>query len=124
MLYQKKNDIFVIALGSEDPGDHMDHQNVQHFGFVISESLQGRHILFNTKMIHRSLSQDLGRYRAASPQKQLVVKTALDLLLKMPSLEEKRLFISSLSDDVQNLLIYFYFQFLDKFMQELNPTIH
>lgn len=102
----------------------MDHQNVQHFGFIINESLQGRHILFNTKMIRRSLSQDLGRYRAASPKKQLAVKAALDLLLKMPSLEEKRLFISSLTDDIQNLLIYFYFQFLDKFMQELNPTIH
>jgi hypothetical protein len=102
----------------------MDNQNVQHFGFIINESLQGRHILFNTNMIRRSLSQDLGQYRSASAKKQLAVKTALDLLLKMPSLEEKRLFISSLSNDVQNLLIYFYFQFLDKCMQELNPTIH
>ena len=75
-------------------------------------------------MIRRSLAQDQGRYRRAPLKKQLLVKTALDLILKMPTLEEKRLFISSLPDDVQNLLIYFYFQFLDKFMQELNPTIH
>jgi hypothetical protein len=102
----------------------MEQPNVQHFGFIINESIQGRHILFNNQMIRRSLAQDQGRYRRAPRKKQLLVKTALDLILKMPTLEEKRLFISSLPDDVQNLLIYFYFQFLDKFMQELNPTIH
>jgi hypothetical protein len=102
----------------------MDPTNVQSFGYIIHAGLQGRHILFENNMIRRSLSQDLSRYKKATQQKNLAVKITLDLLVKLPTLEEKRLLITSLPDDVRDLLIYYYFQFLDKFVQELRPTIH
>lgn len=94
---------------------------VQSLGFIIHEGLQGRHLLFEPEMIRSSLSR--GGHRA-SKEARLAVKAALDILADLPDLSEKRVFVSSLPDEIRDLLIYFYFEFLDRCLQELRPTLH
>jgi uncharacterized protein (DUF2267 family) len=102
----------------------MDLNNVHDFGFIIHEGLQGRHVLFDNQMIRESFARDARRYKKAPKKAVRATQAALRILSELPTLAEKREFISSLPDEIRGLLIYFYFQFLDKFLQELRPTLH
>lgn len=125
VLYQnKKYDIPVIVWGQETPGNQMDLHNIHNLGYVIHEGLQGRHILFDNKMIRDSFSRDEKGYIFATREDLDAAKAALNVIAGLPSLAEKKEFVSSLPLETRDLLIYFYFQFLDKFLQELRPTIH
>lgn len=93
-------------------------------GYIIHEGLQGRHLLFDSGMIRESLSQDSRRYAAAPSQTRRATQAAFKTLTGLPTLQQKREFVSTLQDDVRHLLIYFYFDFLNRFMQRLSPTLH
>jgi hypothetical protein len=102
----------------------MSPQHVQHLGFIIHEGLKGRHILFDPEMIRSSLPRGERASHIAGKEDRLAVKAALDILTELPNLSEKRAFVASLPDEIRDLLIYYYFQFLDRCLQELRPTLH
>jgi hypothetical protein len=42
----------------------------------------------------------------------------------MPTIAEKRSFVESLPDPLRDLLIVFYFHFLDRFIADHHPATH
>jgi hypothetical protein len=92
--------------------------------FLIAEALKGNHLLFPKERIVEAFSRNLPALQAALEARREEIGRTVSALLSLGSLEQGREFVSSLSRDVQHILILLYFQLLEGVLQRRKPTIH
>ena len=79
--------------------------------YLVSQSAQGHHILFDTDTIKKVFKNDL---QTAIPKEKVEeARQFLSELINQPSIRAKREYLSSLPEDIQHLLIKTYFNILE-----------
>ena len=98
----------------------IDPSQMEQVEYLLNQSARGNHILFDPDDIKKALSSEQslekmkGDYLDAFDLKTLQkMRDLLDLLMRQPTVSEKRHFILSLSSDSKELLIKAYFHILD-----------
>lgn len=92
--------------------------------YIISQGLKGNHILFDNEQIRRAFAKrgeelmDLGSKRIQD------VREALREIFSMTSMEERREYIARLPEEIQSVLIFLYFQILEKNILSRKPRPH
>jgi hypothetical protein len=94
--------------------DDIHEVEVSPLEYVIYLGAQGNHILFDNDRIRETFSKH--EHELADLGTELVgqIRDALRMVFQIPEFEDKRDFISSLPRDVQHVLIFLYFQMVEK----------
>ena len=94
--------------------DDIHEVEVSPLEYVIYLGAQGNHILFDNDSIRETFSKH--EHELADLGTELVgqIRDALRMVFQIPEFEDKRDFISSLPRDVQHVLIFLYFQMVEK----------
>jgi len=92
--------------------------------FVITEALKGNHLLFPNELIAEAFSRSATVLQAALEDRREEIGQTVSALLALENLEQGRDFVSSLSRDIQHILILLYFQLVDGVLQRRKPTRH
>lgn len=74
---------------------------------------RGIHLLFDADTIHTAFEQDAEQLRVELAGRVAEVHFAIEYVVRMPSLEEARRFISDLTPAVRHVLVLLYFELLD-----------
>ncbi len=101
----------------EQPVQKMSFEQTLHeiakFQFILSEGRKGNHLLFNPDMIRGAFSKDQDELGKLFKEKLDEINKALNHTFSLCAFEEKRNYISTLSEEIQHALIYGYFQLLE-----------
>ncbi len=92
--------------------------------FLITEALKGNHLLFPNELITEAFSRNATALQAALEGRREEIGQTVSALLALETLEQGRDFVSSLSRDIQHILILLYFQLVDGVLQRRKPTRH
>ncbi len=101
-----------------------DQQANSFLEYLISQGLQGNHILFSNDQIRRAFSKSEHELERLGSQKVEQVREVLREILTLPNMEEKKEFIQRLPEDIQNIIILLYFQILEKNLLSKKPKLH
>ena len=92
--------------------------------YLINLGVQGNHVLFENERIREAFEKQVKDEMAELDSEVMAeVKEAVNTVLTIPEFEGKKDYISTLPLDVQDVLIYLYFQMVEKTML-LNQTRH
>ncbi|MFH1017192.1 MAG: hypothetical protein V1798_03295 [Pseudomonadota bacterium] len=83
------------------------------FQFVLSEGRKGNHLLFDSETIRGTFARDSAELSVLFQSKLEEINGALNQTFQFPSFEEKRRFIRTLPGELQQAMIYGYFQLLE-----------
>lgn len=89
--------------------------------YLISQSAQGHHILFDTETIKKVFREDL--VTAIPRDKVEEAKQFLSELINQPSIRAKREYLASLPEEIQHLLIKTYFNILENSIMKKKQNI-
>ena len=82
--------------------------------YVLYLGAQGNHILFDNERIRETFTKEEDELADLGTELVSQVRQALHQVLSIPEFEAKKDFISSLPRDVQHVLIFLYFQMVEK----------
>lgn len=98
----------------------IDSSQMEQVEYLFNQSARGNHVLFDPDDIKKALSTEKslekmkGEYLDSFDIKTLQkMRDLLDILMRQPTVSEKRHFILSLSPESKELLIKAYFNILD-----------
>jgi hypothetical protein len=91
--------------------------------YILEQGARGSHLLFETEEIRHAFGM-LERLDAVDEGSLERVQEMVRTLAGTPTLSGQRSLIASLPEIQRDLLILFYFQFLDRFISDRQPTIH
>ena len=82
--------------------------------YMIHLGAQGNHILFDNDRIRKAFAKEEEELAYLGIELTGQVRDAIRNVLSIPEFESKKDYISSLPSDVQDVLIYLYFQMIEK----------
>jgi hypothetical protein len=96
-----------------------DTENIQDVGlspleYVIHLGTQGNHVLFDTERIRKAFAKEEEELACLGNERVEEVREAIRNIFSLPEFESKRDYISSLPTDIQDVLVYLYFQMIEK----------
>jgi hypothetical protein len=86
---------------------------IAKFQFILEEGRKGNHLLFKSEAIRLTFSKDQAELLRLFREKLDEINLALNKSLTFESFEEKRDYISSLPDEIQQAMIFGYFKLLE-----------
>ena len=92
--------------------------------YIIRQGLKGHHLLFDNDQIRRAFEKrgaelsDLGSKRISE------VRDALRDIFSLPNMDEQREYITGLPEELQSVLVFLYFQILEKNILSKKPRLH
>ena len=92
-------------------------ENPKNSGFldyVIAQGLRGNHILFDNETIRRAFEKGSGELTSLGVERVREVREALRDIFSTPGTEDKRDYIQQLPEEVKHILVFLYFQILEK----------
>ncbi|HLB59589.1 MAG TPA: hypothetical protein VJL87_05860 [Bdellovibrionota bacterium] len=90
---------------------YVEPVQLEQVEYLISQSVQGHHILFDVDEIKKVFKEDLS---TAIPMDRLEeAKQFLSELINQPSIKAKREYLERLPEDIRHLLIRTYFNILE-----------
>jgi len=101
-----------------------NQKNNSFLDYIIAQGLKGHHILFGNDQIRQAFSK--GDVELASMGVELVkeVREALRDVFAISSTEDKRDYIAHLPEEVQHVLVFLYFQILEKNILAQKNRLH
>lgn len=97
-------------------------KEVSKFYLILSEGERGHHLLFTPEMIRKTFEKDANELSKLFHDNLEEINRILNQSMVMKDLEDKKDLIASQSDDLQNALVYGYFQLLEG--QQSSFTLH
>jgi hypothetical protein len=88
-------------------------REIAKFQFVLSEGRKGNHLLFDQEKIRGTFVKEPAELAQLFQNKLDEINAALNQTFQFETFEEKRTFINSLPEDIQQAMIFGYFQLLD-----------
>lgn len=92
--------------------------------YMISLGTKGNHILFDADRIREAFEHKAEELSDLKGEMVLQVREAINQIFAIPGVEAKREFIDSLPPEVADVLIYLYFQMIEKTMLVTNHQLH
>jgi hypothetical protein len=89
-------------------------KNNSFLDYVIAQGLQGNHILFDNETIRRAFAKGNGELASLGVERVREVREALRDIFSIPGTEDKRDYIQHLPEEVKHILVFLYFQILEK----------
>jgi hypothetical protein len=99
-------------------------REIAKFQFVLSEGRKGNHLLFEAETIRRTFLRDPNELAALFRGKIDEINVALNRTFEFETFEQKRDFLKSIPDDIQQALVFGYFQLLDQAADEAQGRIN
>ena len=101
---------------TSSPAANVDRtlREIAKFQFVLSEGRKGNHLLFDPDLIRTTFTHDASVLRVLFQEKLDEINAALNRTFQYESFEEKRDFLKTLPVDIQQALVFGYFQLLDE----------
>jgi hypothetical protein len=94
--------------------DESQEMEITPLEYVIQLGAHGNHVLFDTDRIREAFSKKEEELADLGSELVLQVRQAIREVLAIPEFEGKKHYISSLPRDVQHVLIFLYFQMIEK----------
>jgi hypothetical protein len=95
----------------------------EHLSYILEQGTQGSHVLFENEQIRHAF-RALDRLTTVDEDSLEGVRSAVRDLANLPTLEQKRDLIDGLPELHRDLLILFYFQFIDRLLSDRRNTLH
>jgi hypothetical protein len=92
--------------------------------YVISQGLRGNHILFDNDQIKRAFAKGDLELTTLGVERVREVREALRDIFEMAGTEERRDYITRLPEEVQHILVFLYFQILEKNILAQKSKLH
>jgi len=111
--------ILIVEL-KPGPGSAMNRlleDNQKNNGFldyVISQGVKGNHVLFDVEIIRRAFEKGHTQLASLGVERVKEVREALRDIFDIPGVDDKRDYIQRLPEEVQHILVFLYFQILEK----------
>lgn len=99
-------------------------KNNSFLEYVISQGLKGNHILFDNEQIRRAFSKGDLELTSLGVERVHEVRGALHEIFELGNTEERRDYISRLPDEIQHILVFLYFQILEKNILAQKTKLH
>ncbi|MFH1262580.1 MAG: hypothetical protein V1495_03930 [Pseudomonadota bacterium] len=98
---------------------------IAKFKFILEEGRKGNHLLFKSEAIRVTFTKGQEELFRLFREKLDEINTALNRSLSFESFEEKRDYISTLPEEIQQAMIFGYFQLLEENPEEpVERTLH
>lgn len=88
-------------------------QEISKFHFILDEGRKGNHLLFSPELIRVTFSKDANELSSIFEKNIEHINVALNETFERKTFEEKRLYLESLSPELQSALVFGYFQLLE-----------
>lgn len=98
-------------------------KEVANFYLILAEGQRGHHMLFSPEMIYMTFEKDPRELAKLFHDHLDEINRVLNQSMIAKTLEEKKQLIESLPQDVQQGLVYGYFQLLEGHRSD-KPTLH
>lgn len=95
-----------------------------YFEYLIEQGLKGNHVLFDVDDIKQAMGGETKDLTDIAPGQAKEVNRAIQEIVAMQGLEEKKDFIKDLPREIQDVIIHLYFQMIDRTMQISRSTMH
>jgi hypothetical protein len=93
------------------------------FQFVLSEGRKGNHLLFDPETIRVTFTRDPSELSVLFQSKMDEINTVLNQTFQFASFEEKREFIRKLPGEIQQAMVFGYFQLLEGMEEEAGERV-
>jgi hypothetical protein len=108
---------------------NMDFEDIRDVGitpleYVLHLGAQGNHILFDNDRIRKAFAKEEDELASLGNQRVEEVREAIRNILAIPEFENKKDYISSLPAEIQDVIIYLYFQMIEKSIHLHQKNIH
>lgn len=97
----------------EDPNKDVELSPLE---YMISLGAQGNHVLFDADRIREAFLKKEEELADLGSELMIQVREAVNQIFTIPGVEAKREFIAALPHEVADVLIYLYFQMIEKTM--------
>lgn len=100
---------------------HVNKSQLKQVEYLIGQSIQGNHILFDNDTIRRAFDDGLPPLEVADGY---AIEPYIEKLILQPSLEEKRAFLEGLSPELYAQLVRTYFNIVENNLFEAAGARH
>ena len=97
---------------------------IAKFHFILSEGRKGNHLLFSPEKIREAFSKNPEELKKLFQDKLDEINNALNQTFCLNTFEEKRKFLDTLTPEIQDAMIFGYFQLIDGAQQTEKRTTH
>jgi hypothetical protein len=99
-------------------------QNNSFLEYVISQGLKGHHVLFDNEQIRRAFAKGDMELTSLGVDRVREVRGALREIFELGNTEERRDYIAGLPEEIQHILVFLYFQILEKNILAQKNKLH
>ena len=92
--------------------------------YVIGLGTQGNHVLFENDRIREAFRKKEKELADLGSDLVLQVREAINQIFSIPGVERQKEFIASLPQEVEDVLIFLYFQMIERTMLVSNRQLH
>jgi hypothetical protein len=92
--------------------------------YVIHLGVQGNHVLFENQRIREAFAKAEDEIAVIGRRRGEEVREAVRQILTLPEFESKKEFIATLPPEIQDVLIYLYFQMIEKTIHSNQKLYH
>ena len=94
--------------------DESQEIDITPLEYVLRLGAHGNHVLFDTDRIREAFAKKEEELADLGSEHVLQVREAIRGVISIPEFEGKKQYISSLPRDIQHVLIFLYFQMIEK----------
>ena len=98
--------------------------NMLMLQYLIEMGMRGNHMLFTADDIRRAFHRDISDIADIDSKTIREVNLALQELMEIKDIEDKRDYIQDLNTYLQDILIHLYFQMIDRTMYQSSMARH
>ena len=98
--------------------------NMLMLQYLIEMGMKGNHLLFDAEDIRRAFHRDINDLVNIDSKTVTEVNRALQKLMEIKEIEDKRDYIQDLNPRLQDILIHLYFQMIDRTMYQGSVIRH
>ena len=99
-------------------------ENRQMLEYLIEMGIKGNHVLFEANDIRRAFARDVSELVDIDSRTVREVNVAIQKILEIHDIEDKRDFFHELNPRLQDILIHLYFQMIERTMYMAFPSRH
>jgi hypothetical protein len=92
--------------------------------YIFDLGMKGSHLLFDNQIIREAFQKDREELADLGSEKIGELRSVLRDIFQIPDLEGKREYIAGLPEKIQHVLIFLYFQIVEKNLKLNQPNPH
>ena len=101
---------------------HVSQEQLEQVEYLIEQSIQGNHILFDTDTVRRIFHSP--HLSACSPEESYSVEHHIERIILQPTLEQKRAYLEGLDANTFKLVVKTYFNIVENNLFEHTEIKH